>query len=81
MKKNNGFYRLSYGNDYYTNLQFIRKDHICDTSYMTFKDTLNGEVFTFETDKIRELRFTRILDIPMATYTAPLADNASHSLY
>ncbi|WP_053366810.1 hypothetical protein [Bacillus sp. FJAT-27245] len=81
MKKDNGFYRLHYGNNHYTNLQFIRKDHICNTSYMTFKDTLNGDVFTFETDQIRELEFTQFLDIPLPTYTVPLADTAPYSLY
>ncbi|RDU36486.1 hypothetical protein DRW41_13225 [Neobacillus piezotolerans] len=81
MIKNYGYFEFRYGSDHYKNLQFIRKDHICDTSYMTFKNTLNGEVFTFEADKITELRFKQILDFALARFTEPLADTAPHSLY
>lgn len=81
MIKNNGYYEFLYGSHHYKNLQFIRKDHICETSYMTFKDPLNGEVFTFETDKIMELQFTTLMDIAVAEFVEPLAETAPHSLY
>ncbi|WP_059170752.1 hypothetical protein [Bacillus sp. FJAT-27445] len=81
MKKENELYYLEYGNSYYTNMQFIRKDTICDTSYMTFKNPLNGDVFTFEMDKIKLLEETPKIELAWTSHTEPLADTASNSLY
>lgn len=49
----NGYYEVVYGNRSYPFLEFIRLDTICEKSYVTLKNVITGEFFTFEEEKIR----------------------------
>lgn len=51
----NGFYELTYKNERFSFLQYIRKDVICDVSYITLKNIITGETMTFEKSEIRGL--------------------------
>ncbi len=41
----NGLYEVEYENEHYEQLEFVRIDHICEISYVTFKNILTGEVY------------------------------------
>ncbi|UII54308.1 hypothetical protein LS684_11480 [Cytobacillus spongiae] len=49
---NQGLYKLKYEHQYYDHLEFLRLDHICKIGYVTLKNVLTGEIYTFEQDKI-----------------------------
>lgn len=49
----NGFYELIYKNERFSFLQYIRKDIICDVCYITLKNVITGETFTFNQSEIR----------------------------
>ena len=53
--RDNGYYELVYNNRQYEYLEFIRLDTICEISYITLKNMLTGEFFTFEENKIRKV--------------------------
>lgn len=74
----NGFYEVEYGNDHYDHLEFVRIDQICEINYVTMKNSLTGEVYTFETDKIKQYR--KIMKIMPVANDNPVADNRSYSL-
>ncbi|ALC90248.1 hypothetical protein AM500_10980 [Bacillus sp. FJAT-18017] len=74
-------YGLEYEDMAFTNLRFIRKDTICNTVYLTFKDYLTEEVLTFDFDKIMNIKPCFRIDLLQGYYTEPLADTPRHSLY
>ncbi|WP_436376559.1 hypothetical protein [Cytobacillus sp. BC1816] len=74
----NGFYEVEYENEHYDHLEFIRIDQICEITYVTMKNTLTGEVYTFEADKIR--RFRKIMKLIPAVKENLVADSRSYSL-
>lgn len=53
--RENGYYELVYNNRQYEYLEFIRLDTICEISYITLKNILTGEFFTFEENKVRKV--------------------------
>ncbi|AYA76567.1 hypothetical protein DOE78_14590 [Bacillus sp. Y1] len=53
--RDNGYYELVYNNRQYNYLEFIRLDTICEISYITLKNILTGEFFTFEENKVRKV--------------------------
>ncbi|MBN8201314.1 MULTISPECIES: hypothetical protein [Bacillaceae] len=74
----NGFYEVEYDNEHYDHLEFVRIDQICEINYITMKNTLTGEVYTFEADKIS--RFRKFMKLMPAVNENPVADNSSYSL-
>ncbi|HAQ08364.1 MAG TPA: hypothetical protein DCR24_12910 [Bacillus bacterium] len=54
--KKQGFYELIYKNQRFSFLQYIRKDIICDVSYITLKNVITGETLTFDKSEIRGFR-------------------------
>ncbi|MGN7175368.1 hypothetical protein BK139_02930 [Paenibacillus sp. FSL R5-0490] len=74
----NGFYEVEYENEHYDHLEFVRIDQICEINYVTMKNSLTGEVFTFEADKIKRLR--KIMKLMPAVKENLVADNRSFSL-
>ena len=49
-------YEVVYRGNHYTFMRFIRMDNICDICYFTLKNTLTGEMFTFEQSGILGIR-------------------------
>ncbi|OHX43918.1 hypothetical protein [Cytobacillus oceanisediminis] len=74
----NGFYEVEYDNEYYDNLEFVRIDEICEINYVTMKNTITGEVYTFEADKIR--RFRKLMKLMPEVKENLVADSSSYSL-
>ncbi|PAE26376.1 MULTISPECIES: hypothetical protein [Bacillaceae] len=74
----NGFYEVEYDNEHYDYLELVRTDQICEINYVTMKNSLTGEVYTFEADKIKRLR--KIMRLMPATKENLVADNRSYSL-
>ncbi|MCM3706728.1 hypothetical protein M3205_13495 [Cytobacillus firmus] len=74
----NGFYEVEYDNEHYENLELVRTDQICEINYITMKNSLTGEVYTFEADKIKQLR--KLMKLMPATKENLVADNRSYSL-
>lgn len=56
--KKQGFYELIYKNQRFSFLQYIRKDVICNVSYITLKNVITGETLTFNKSEVRGLRVT-----------------------
>lgn len=52
----NGYYEVVYDNKCYQFLEFIRLDTICEKTYVTLKNVLTGELFTFDECKIVKIR-------------------------
>ncbi|WP_077213369.1 hypothetical protein [Bacillus dakarensis] len=52
----NGYYEVVYENKSYEFLEFIRIDTICDKSYVTLKNVVTGEMFTFDQENIHKVR-------------------------
>ncbi|WP_019155661.1 hypothetical protein [Robertmurraya massiliosenegalensis] len=52
----NGYYEVVYENKCYQFLEFIRLDTICEKTYVTLKNVLTGELFTFDEGKIVKIR-------------------------
>lgn len=48
----NGYYEVVYDHHSYPNLEFIRLDEICERTYVTLKNVITGEFFTFDEQKI-----------------------------
>lgn len=48
----NGYYEVVYENKCYQFLEFIRLDTICENTYVTLKNVITGEFFTFDEEKI-----------------------------
>lgn len=46
------YYEVVYDNQSYVNLEFIRLDTICEHTYITLKNIITGEFFTFDEKKI-----------------------------
>ncbi|MEK5064102.1 hypothetical protein [Cytobacillus sp. FSL R5-0596] len=74
----NGFYEVEYDNEHYEYLELVRTDQICEINYITMKNSLTGEVYTFEADKIKQLR--KLMKLMPATKENLVADNRSYSL-
>ncbi|KON88435.1 hypothetical protein AF332_17540 [Sporosarcina globispora] len=75
----NGFYEVEYDKKHYDQLEFVvRIDQICDITYVTMKNTLTGEVYTFEADKIK--RFRKLMKFMPSVKENLVADNSSYSL-
>ncbi|OCA90791.1 hypothetical protein A8F94_02640 [Bacillus sp. FJAT-27225] len=74
-------YGFEYENKQFNNLCFIRKDTICNVVYLTFKDYLTEEVFTFDLRKMENLRFRTAIDSLQVRRAEVLADTLQHSLY
>lgn len=74
----NGFYEVEYENEYYEHLEFVRIDHICEITYVTLKNILTGEVYSFDTDRIK--RFRKIIKVMPTIKENHVADNSSYSL-
>ncbi|WP_427036919.1 hypothetical protein [Cytobacillus pseudoceanisediminis] len=74
----NGFYEVEYDNEHYDNLEFVRIDQICEINYVTMKNTITGEVYTFEADKIR--RFRKLMKLMPEVKENLIADSSSYSL-
>ncbi|MBT2691208.1 hypothetical protein J7I93_24030 [Bacillus sp. ISL-47] len=74
----NGFYEVEYDNEHYEHLEFVRIDHICEITYVTLKNILTGEVYTFDTERIK--RFRKIMKVLPSFKENPVADNSSYSL-
>ncbi|SHQ77607.1 Uncharacterised protein [Mycobacteroides abscessus subsp. abscessus] len=53
--RDNGYYELVYNNRQYNYLEFIRLDTICEISYITLKNIITGEFFTFEENQVRKV--------------------------
>ncbi|MGG5253977.1 hypothetical protein ACQYAD_10825 [Neobacillus sp. SM06] len=51
-----GCFELFYDNHFYDNLEFMRMDAICGSTYITMKNILTGEFLTFEQNKITSVR-------------------------
>ncbi|CAM3738870.1 hypothetical protein [Mesobacillus zeae] len=54
----NEVYEIIYDNKRFPFLQFIRIDQICDVCYVTLKNMVTGEMFTFEQGDILGVRET-----------------------
>ncbi|WP_026583055.1 hypothetical protein [Bacillus sp. J33] len=74
----NGLYEVEYENEHYEQLEFVRIDHICEISYVTFKNILTGEVYTFDMDRIKRVR--KIMKVTPLIKENHVAENSSHSL-
>jgi hypothetical protein len=51
-----GIYEVVYKGRHFSFLSFIRKDCICDVCYITLKNILTGEMFTFDKSGILGIR-------------------------
>ncbi|MEH7124254.1 hypothetical protein V7127_13605 [Bacillus sp. JJ1773] len=47
---------LIYEDTLYEHLEFIRIDHICEVCYITLKNVITTEIFTFEQHQIKSIR-------------------------
>lgn len=52
----NGYYEVVYDNQVFKYLEFIRLDTIGEYTYVTLKNMMTSEVFTFEEGKISKIR-------------------------
>lgn len=65
----NGYYEVMYKNRCYPFLEFIRIDTICERTYVTLKNIITGEIFTFEEEKVTRIRKKLLLrDIKLFHY-------------
>ena len=46
--KGNGLYEIVYRGSNFSFLEFIRMDHICNVWYITLRNIVTGEMFTFD---------------------------------
>jgi hypothetical protein len=44
----NGVYEVVYRGTHFSFLRFIRMDYICDVRYVTLKNIMTGEMYTFD---------------------------------
>ncbi len=51
-----GCFELLYENNFYDNLEFVRLDSICGSTYITMQNILTGEFLTFDQNKITSVR-------------------------
>lgn len=51
----NGYYEVVYEQQVYSFLEFIRFDTIGEHTYVTLKNIITGEFFTFEEGKIKKI--------------------------
>lgn len=51
----NSYYEVVYENMRYPFLEFIRLDTICEHTYVTLKNIITGEFFTFDEERIVEI--------------------------
>lgn len=58
-----GCYELSYDSNFYENLEFIRMDSICGSTYITMKNILSEEIITFDQAKITWIRKKAMLTV------------------
>jgi len=56
MEHKNNWYEIGYKEDTFSNMEFLREDEICDTSYFTFKNVITQEVITLEAEEVIELQ-------------------------
>lgn len=56
MVQKNNWYDIGYKEGTFTNMEFLREDEICDTSYLTFKNVLTQEVITLEAEEVIEIQ-------------------------
>jgi len=52
----NGIYEVVYRGTHFSFLSFIRMDYICDVRYVTLKNILTGEMYTFDYSGIVGIR-------------------------
>ncbi|MCM3668414.1 hypothetical protein M3181_05275 [Mesobacillus maritimus] len=52
----NGLYEIVYQGAHFSFLRFIRMDQICNVYYVTLKNILNGDMYTFDYDGIIGIR-------------------------
>lgn len=52
----NGYYEVVYEQEVYSFLEFIRLDTIEEYTYVTLKNIMTGEFYTFEEGKIMKIR-------------------------
>lgn len=77
-----GFIEIEYNNQQYENMEFIRVDRIQNIMYVTLKNVLTGEMFTFEENKIQSIRKKmKIIPENDLVVQNQLADHDSYSLY
>ncbi len=55
--RDNGLYEIIYEKRNFTFLQFVRMDTICDICYVTLKNPVTGEMFSFDKSKINDIHF------------------------
>ena len=53
---NNRFFEIVYGEETFEFLEFIRIDYICEVTYITLKNVITREIFTFDEGKIQVIR-------------------------
>ncbi|WP_080845937.1 hypothetical protein [Cytobacillus gottheilii] len=77
-----GLIEIEYNHEQYKNMEFIRVDRIQNITYITLKDVLTGEMYTFEENKIQSIR-KKMKYMPEKTRVPQnqLADTDSYSLY
>lgn len=52
----NGYYEVVYENNCYQFLEFMRLDIICENTYITLKNVITGEIFSFDEERIVKIR-------------------------
>ena len=50
--KGNGLYEIKYRGSNFSFLEFIRMDRICNVCYLTLRNIITGEMYTFEESEI-----------------------------
>lgn len=75
----NGFYEVDYENEHYEYLEFVRIDRICEKSYVTLRNILTREVYTFDLDRVK--RFRKKMRVVPGMKENHVADNSTYSLY
>lgn len=45
-----------YEDTLFEHLEFMRMDHICEVCYITLKNVITSEIYTFEQNKIKSFR-------------------------
>lgn len=51
-----GIYEVVYRGTHFSFLRYIRMDYICDVRYVTLKNIMTGEMYTFDYEGILGIR-------------------------
>lgn len=68
------YFDLKYQNNEFKNLEFIRIDQICEVFYITFKNPVTEEMYTFKEKSIHSFQISN-------QWHNGLAEMDSYSLY